>query len=181
MFSNQLWTILLYFYIWQNNVVYGSTLFCSSVHPLMGIWVVSTFLLWWAVMLRTLGPVSVWTAFSFLCGIYLGSVLYPQLGNCIIYYEEMPSCCIQDACFIFPQAKVRGSNSYASLVTCDFEFPWVWPMPCACIGWGSLWSNLHFHSNWCCVRPLHVLVEHLYVLLGILIHFKHLSSLVALY
>ena len=143
--SKQLWTIFLYFCIWQNNAVYGSTVY-SSVHPVKGIWVVSTFLLWWAVLPRTHGPVSVSTAFSFLWYMYLGVGVYPQLSNCIIYYQEMPSCCTQAACFIFPQVKVRGSNSSTSLATCDFEFSWVWPLLCACSGW-SLFFNLHFHSK----------------------------------
>ena len=149
--------------MWQRNAVYGSTLFCWSIYPLMGIWVVSTFLLWWAVLPRTHGPVFVSTAFSFLWYMYLGVGVYPQLGNCIIYYEEMPSCCTQAARFIFPQVKVRGSNSSTSLATCDFESSWGRPLLCACRG-SSLWFNLHFHSKYCCV---HVLVERLYVLLGI--------------
>ena len=58
-------------------------------------------------------------------GYYLGVGVYPQLGNCIIYYEETSSCCTQTAHFTFPQAKVRGSNSSASLATCDFQFSWL--------------------------------------------------------
>ena len=58
-------------------------------------------------------------------GYYLGMCVYSQLGNCIIYYEEMPGCCTQTAHFTFPQAKVRGSNSSASLATCDFQFSWL--------------------------------------------------------
>ena len=39
-------SILLYSFIWQNNVSYGSTLFCVSIHPLVGIVIVFTLGYW---------------------------------------------------------------------------------------------------------------------------------------
>lgn len=66
LFSRRPWTIFLCFFIWQKNTVDRSTWFCPSIHPLMGIWVVPDFLLWWTMLPGTHGPVSVGTWFSFL-------------------------------------------------------------------------------------------------------------------
>ena len=39
-------SILLYSFIWQNNVSYESTLFCLSIHPFVDIWIVFTLGYW---------------------------------------------------------------------------------------------------------------------------------------
>ena len=69
-------------FLWLNNIpLYGYTIFCSPIHQLMNIYVVSTFWLLWITWLWTF-------AYKFSCGcmlsVFLGTYLRTELLSHVV-------------------------------------------------------------------------------------------------
>ena len=84
-------SVLRFFLLSSNSVLYGYTTFCLPIHQLIDIWVVSHFWLIWVILLWKVMYTSVYEfMFSFLLGRYLGvelscdmiTLMFSILQNC---------------------------------------------------------------------------------------------------
>ena len=112
-------SVLCFFLLSSNSVLYGYTTFCLPIHQLIDIWVVSHFWLIWVIPLWKVMYTSVYEfMFSFLLGRYLGvelscdmiTLMFSILQNCHTGFQR--GCIILHSHqhhFTFPPAVYEGS------------------------------------------------------------------------